>query len=281
MWDRKELKKKGMAAFKANFWKCVLVAFLLTLFVAGTSASTSRVTSQGLNSNNSYSFSVSSDGDGNVYMVNNESYDSLQDAVSAVGAAENMNPESVEAINEMVTAIQTDPEVRTAMGMVMAMIGGTLLLIAVIAVALRILVFNPIEVGCRGFFSSNTKAPAELDEMKVGFHPYGRTVGTMFLRDLFISLWSLLFVIPGIIKSYSYRMVPYILAENPEIKGKEAIDLSRKRMDGQKWNTFVLGRSFIGWDLLSCLTLGLLGLFYVNPYKYSTGAELYQVLKNK
>ena len=167
------------------------------------------------------------------------------------------------------------------MGIMFAMLGGTLLLIGVVAAALRILVFNPIEVGCRGFFNSNTKAPAALDEMKVGFHPYGRTVGTMFLRDLFVCLWSMLFVIPGIIKAYSYRMVPYILAENPEIKGKEAIDLSRRMMDGQKWNAFVLDLSFIGWDLLSCLTLGLLGLFYVNPYKYCTGAELYQALKNK
>lgn len=280
MWDRKELKKKGMAAFKANYWKCVLVAFLLALFVAGTSASTSRTASTGLNNSN-YNFTVSSDGEGNVYMVNNETYDSLQDAVSAVGTAENVDPASIEAINDMVTMIQTDPEVKTAMGIMFAMLGGTLLLIGVVAAALRILVFNPIEVGCRGFFNSNTKAPAALDEMKVGFHPYGRTVGTMFLRDLFVCLWSMLFVIPGIIKAYSYRMVPYILAENPEIKGKEAIDLSRKMMDGQKWNTFVLDLSFIGWDLLSCLTLGLLGLFYVNPYKYCTGAELYQALKNK
>ena len=280
MWDRKELKKKGMAAFKANFWKCVLVAFLLTLFVAGTSASASRVTSNGLNSSNSYSFSVSSDGDGNVYMVNNESYDSLQDAVSAVGAAENMNPESVEAINEMVTAIQTDPEVRTAMGMMMAVIGGTLLLIGVIAVALRVLVFNPIEVGCRGFFSSNTKAPAELDEMKVGFHPYGRTVGAMFLRDLFVCLWSMLFVIPGIIKSYSYRMVPYILAEEPEMSGKEAIDRSRHMMNGNKWRAFVLDLSWILWILFGVVTLGFGLIFYVSPYMLATDAELYHALKN-
>ena len=279
MWDRKELKKKGMAAFKSNFWKCVLVAFLLTLFAAGTSASTSRVTNHGLSSTGNYNFSIGSDGEGNMYMVNGQTYDSLQDAISAIGDAESVDPASVAAINDMMTVMQ-DPEIQSVMGKVMALIGGTLLLIGVIAAALHVLVFNPIEVGCRGFFNSNTKAPAALDEMKVGFHPYGRTVLTMFLRDLFVFLWSLLFVIPGIIKAYSYRMVPYILAENPEIKGKEAIDLSRKMMDGQKWNTFVLDLSFIGWDLLSCLTLGLLGLFYVNPYKYCTGAELYQALKN-
>ena len=280
MWDRKELKKKGMAAFKSNFWKCVLVAFLLTLFVAGTSASTGRVTNHGLSSTGNYNFSIGSDGEGNMYMVNDQTYDSLQDAISAIGDAESVDPASVAAINDMMTVMQ-DPEIQSVMGKVMALIGGTLLLIGVIAAALHVLVFNPIEVGCRGFFNSNTKAPAALDEMKVGFHPYGRTVLTMFLRDLFVFLWSLLFVIPGIIKAYSYRMVPYILAEDPEISGRDAITLSRQMMDGQKWNTFVLDLSFIGWDLLSALTGGLLGLFYVNPYKHATGAELYQVLKDQ
>lgn len=89
----------------------------------------------------------------------------------------------------------------------------------------------------------------------------------MVLRDVFIFLWSLLFLIPGVIKHYSYRMVPYILADDPEIGAMDAITLSRQMMDGHKWNTFVLDLSFLGWDLLSALTLGLLGVFYVNPYK--------------
>ena len=66
---------------------------------------------------------------------------------------------------------------------------------------------------------------------------------------------------PGIIKSYEYRMIPYILAENPSINWREAFRLSKAMMDGQKWNTFVLDLSFIGWDLLSAVTGGLLGLF--------------------
>ena len=103
----------------------------------------------------------------------------------------------------------------------------------------------------------------------------------MVLRDIFTFLWCLLFFIPGVIKHYSYRMVPYILADDPEIGAMDAITLSRRMMDGHKWNTFVLDLSFLGWDLLSALTMGLLGVFYVNPYKYSTGAELYQVLKNQ
>ena len=76
---------------------------------------------------------------------------------------------------------------------------------------------------------------------------------------------------PGIIKSYAYRMVPYILADNPKMDAMEAIALSRKMMDGQKWNTFVLDLSFLGWYLLGILALGI-GTLFVHPYKFSTDA---------
>ena len=266
MWERAELKKKGMAAFKANYWKCVLIGILLTLFVAGTSASVSRTARNGMNTaNNNSGYTVVSDGAGTTYVVNNETYGQLQQA-----AAE----------TEFMAAMQ-DPAIRTAVSAMLVALGAAMIVIGLVSACLHVLVFNPLEVGCRNFFTRNTEAPAELDEVKVGFRPYGRTVGAMFLRDLLIFLWSLLLIVPGVIKHYSYRMVPYILAEDPSIGAKDAITLSREMMEGHKWNTFVLDLSFIGWDLLSVLTLGLLGVFYVNPYKYSTSAELYQVLKNQ
>ena len=243
MWERKDLKQRGLAAFKANYWKCVLVAILLALFVGGTTVTVRRTINNGTQQINA-------------------------------------GPEQVQALEEIKEAVNS-PEFKQAVVAMVAAILGTLAVFGLIAALLRILVFNPLEVGCRGFFTRNTEAPAELSEVKGGFSPYGRTVGAMFLRDLFLCLWSMLFVIPGIIKSYSYRMVPYILAEDPNISGKDAITLSRQMMDGQKWNTFVLDLSFIGWELLSALTLGLVGIFYVNPYRHSTSAELYQVLKNQ
>ena len=102
---------------------------------------------------------------------------------------------------------------------------------------------------------------------------------TMFLRQLFTFLWSLLFVIPGIIKSYEYRMIPFILAENPDTPYKDAFEMSKKMMMGNKWDAFVLDLSFIGWFILTAITCGILGVFYVNPYKYMTDAELYVALK--
>ena len=266
MWDRKELKEKGKAAFKANYWKCVLVGILLVLFAAGTGASTGRSTTNSMNTtNNSNGVTIVSDGAGTTYVMDNQTAGEIQNAIEETEVAVAMqDPAFQMAVRSMVTAL-----------------GAVVLVISLVSFCLRLLVFNPLEVGCRGFFARNTEAPAELSELKKGYHPYGRTVGAMFLRDIFLFLWFLLFVIPGIIKLYSYRMVPYILADDPDIGAKDAITLSHQMMDGQKWNTFVLDLSFLGWNLLSLLTFGLVGVFYAHPYQYSTSAELYKVLKKQ
>ena len=102
----------------------------------------------------------------------------------------------------------------------------------------------------------------------------------MFLQNLFLGLWTLLFIIPGIVKAYSYRMVPYILADNPEMSSTDIITKSREMMNGHKWDAFVLDLSFLGWLILTALTGGILGIFYVYPYIFETNAELYLALKN-
>ena len=266
MWERKELKKRGLAAFKANYWKCVLVGILLAMFVAGTSASAGRSARPSSNTaNGGNGVTIVSDGEGTTYVMDNQTAGEIQEAIEEA---------------EFMTAME-DPEFRSAVRAITAVMGTAILIICVVSCCLRLLLFNPLEVGCRGFFTRNTEAPAEVSEVKMGFRPYGRNVGAMLLRDLFICLWTMLFVIPGMIKHYSYRMVPYILAEDPTIGAKDAITRSREMMDGHKWNTFVLDLSFLGWTVLSVLTLGLVGVFYVNPYKYSTDAELYQVLKDQ
>lgn len=101
---------------------------------------------------------------------------------------------------------------------------------------------------------------------------------TMFMSALFLTLWSLT-IVGGIIKRYSYYMVPYIVAENPDISPLRAITLSRRMMYGHKWECFVFELSFLGWDILSVLTLGTVGIFYVNPYKVAAFSEYYTQLR--
>ena len=161
-----------------------------------------------------------------------------------------------------------------------AVLGG-IAVIGTVSFILRVFVLNPLNVGCQKFFKENSAAPAELSELGEGFkNSYGHVVLTTFLADLFLALWTLLFVIPGIVKSYSYRMVPYIISDYPELSATEAITKSREMMKGHKFDAFVLDLSFIGWYILTALTFGILGIFYVCPYVFQTDAELYLALKN-
>lgn len=102
----------------------------------------------------------------------------------------------------------------------------------------------------------------------------------MFVKWLYHTLWSLT-IVGGIIKNYSYYLVPYIVAENPNVTPKEAITLSRKMMNGHKWECFVAGVSFWGWELLNLITFGLSGIFFSNPYKCAFFAEFYVARRNE
>ena len=145
------------------------------------------------------------------------------------------------------------------------------------------MVFNPFKVGCYAFFMENTRTEnTNISALERGFTPkFGRNVGSMLLKNIYICLWTMLFVIPGIIQAYSYRLVPYILADDPEIGANEAITRSRYMMNGNKWRAFMLDLSFIGWYILSAITFGLVGLFYLHPYKYGTDAALYNALQSE
>ncbi len=101
----------------------------------------------------------------------------------------------------------------------------------------------------------------------------------MFVTYLYNALWFLVFGVMGVVKHYSYFLVPYLLAENPNLTAKEAITLSRQMMDGHKWECFLLDLSFFGWAVLRIVTFGLSGLFYSNAYLVGTYTEYYVALR--
>ena len=160
------------------------------------------------------------------------------------------------------------------------------LIVILIALAvgftLGIFVFNPLQVGCQRYFILCGKQPATLSDVVFAFsNSYMNIVKIMFFKNLYTFLWSLLLIIPGIIKGYEYRMIPYLLAENPGIDMKEAFEKTKQMMDGDKANAWVLDLSFLGWNLLGALTCCILTVFYVAPYQNLTNAQLYEVLKLK
>ena len=101
------------------------------------------------------------------------------------------------------------------------------------------------------------------------------TAAASFLQGLYVFLWSLLFIIPGIVAGYSYAMTDYILAEHPELTAGEAIEQSKAMMYGHRWRLFCLQFSFVGWDLLCALTLGI-GNLWLRPYKQAAEAAFYR-----
>lgn len=107
----------------------------------------------------------------------------------------------------------------------------------------------------------------------------GANILAGILYTIYIALWSLLFCIPGIIKTYSYSMTFYILNDHPEMTANEAITESRRIMNGNKWRLFCLDFSFIGWMILSAFTFGIL-MIYVVPYMQAARAAFYESIKN-
>lgn len=150
-------------------------------------------------------------------------------------------------------------------------------IIAIIALVAKIIIGNVLLVGGNRFFVINQTEDAKVGTLLYGFKTgsVGNIVLVMFLRDLFTALWTLLLIIPGIIKHYEYLMVPYILAENPDMSQRQAFAISKRMMQGQKMDVFILDMSFLGWKILEGLTLGIAGIFYVEPYYQATMAELY------
>lgn len=146
-----------------------------------------------------------------------------------------------------------------------------------------IVLVYPLYVGQALMFMRFTSHDnVELDTLFSGYrgNQFGKYLIAMLLRDVFIFLWTLLFIIPGIIKSMSYALVPYLLADEDVSIDEDVITRSRMMMDGYKWELFKLHLSFIGWYLLSLLTLGVLGIFYVGPYVNQSIALFYQEVKS-
>lgn len=241
MWTRKELKTKAKEALKRNYWKVVLVSVLVILLSGGFS----------------YGFSGGSGG--------------------------SSPQEEISEMQEMTTSSATEAlsSADLIIIVIVAIVIFTVVFCIVFAIAYAIAAFlyNPVLVGVNRFMLKSVDDRAEVKEIAYAFdHSYMNVVKTMFFKDLYVFLWTLLFVIPGVYKKYQYRMVPYIMAEHPEMNYKEALELSKNMMDGEKWHAFVLDLSFVLWHVLGMITCGILEVFYIAPYQYLTNAELYRTI---
>lgn len=281
MWNRKELKEKAKNVIKNNYWTAVIVCFILMMFTGefGSVTVGTRENGESLDPNyveNRISTFFNEEERENLirqrYQLNNVP----EQAINAIRANLNNIIKSEKYIFKIWDAIKLFYLEKPQIGIALC-VG------AIIACAFIIFISEPLTVGGKKYFlkareNKETRISTILDvyKNKNWFH----IAGIMFLKNLYNLLWFLT-IIGGFIKTYEYRMIPYILAQNPKVSKKEAFDLSKQMMNGNKWKAFVLDMSFFLWNLLSVLTFGLLGILYVNPYSLATNTELYIVLKEK
>lgn len=281
MWNRKELKANAKKVFHAHYWKAVLAA-LLMLLILGTYG--------GGNGGNGGSYESAKNNIKNLTKVSasgktfDEAKDDLLDEIKWEGEflSDEDKAKVNNAIDETIAELEEHSQEIGLIFIPVAIVSVFIIfIISVFVYVVKAFALNIFEIGGRKYFVNNHDNQASFKDFLYGFkRGYWKSVLTMFLRDLFTTLWTMLFIIPGIVKAYEYKMIPYLLAENPGMERREAFAKSKEMMKGNKWAAFVLDLSFLGWCLLNVLTFGTLGIFHVNPYMYQTDAELYIALRD-
>ncbi|MFQ8776442.1 MAG: DUF975 family protein [Roseburia sp.] len=269
MWTRAELKSKAKFSFKRNYWKSVLISLILALLVGGGSSGSSISSAVSNNLIGSSDSSVTDDyfnDDSSLYDGNDfydDTYDgNVEDDIDDLNSMAD-NTAGMMANRHFLNGIHHDVCCSYGCGH-----------------STGCVYFQSIGSWMQKYYLRNLNEPAQVGNIGYAFdNNYKNITKTMFFRDLFTVLWTLLFIIPGIVKSYEYQMIPYLLADNPQMTKEQAFEESKRMMQGQKWKAFVLDLSFIGWNILSALTLGILGIFYVQPYMDATHAALYEALR--
>ena len=174
------------------------------------------------------------------------------------------------------TILSTNSGLNTELG---AFLAGSAVYIALAAIVMAVLYFvlgSIVEVGYAKFnLELLDGKEARIEDLFAYFHNWQTTATARLLQSLYVFLWSLLFLIPGIIASYSYAMTGYILAEHPELTASEAIERSKEMMSGNRFRLFCLQLSFIGWSILCVFTFGI-GNLWLTPYKQAATAAFYR-----
>ncbi len=160
-------------------------------------------------------------------------------------------------------------------------VGGMMAVLGQLSFLMAIFLYPPVIVGYVSFALRIYRGEqGDISTMfRMGFFNYWRKVGGILWMYLFTFLWTMLFVIPGIVKAMAYFMTPYILADCPNVTATDALKLSMRMTYGYKGEIFVMCLSFLGWAILSGLTFGILGILYAGPYMGTSFAGLYDELK--
>ena len=243
MWTRKELKDYAKGFLRQYYWEAFLVVLITTILTSGFgSAGQSQLPTQDdfdFNGNTQENFTIDMGLPSKVFNF-------------------------------------TSGIIKSPLGFITVGVVGTFALVLSI---LFMTVGFILEVGQSRFFLDGFKGDVNIKKVFSGFNSqeYLAIFKAQFLKLVSIFLWSLLLVVPGIIKTYQYRYVAYILAQDSSVSPREALDRSKAMTMGHKMDIFILDFSFILWNLVNLVTFGIGGIF-VNPYVEATNARLYRIL---
>ena len=290
MWKRKNLKDKAKKTVKNNYWTAVVLCFVITILTGEYGNSITGIWQSGDSVLPDYVITQ------NQYLIENEiSKDNIaeiqekQERIEEI--TENLTENQLKIVNTITSNLNSLTKSQKYIYKIwdaielfimnQNLLGIAYVLIAIIAILYIILLAEPLLVAERRYFIiASEKENTKMGVMKEIFKRknWSNVAVIMFFKSFYNFLWYLT-IIGGIIKTYEYRMIPYLLAKNPDMNKKEAFARSKQMMKGNKWKTFILDLSFILWEILSTVTFGLLDILYVNPYKIATSVELYKTLK--
>lgn len=246
MWTRSLLKSNAKQALQGRYWRSVGLCLLLSLL--GIGYSIPRITAE-------------------YRAASSQLNDIMSDPVWQGNGG-------------MEYPTQTPDTMFAFVGPFMGFAMIVVIMAVVIGLCWSAFLINPLVVGRNRYFMESRQSVTPFSTVVSVFRtPYLNMVKVMLLTSLKITLGYLL-IIPGIYWSYCYAQVGYLMAENPYLSTRRAMELSKQMMNGEKWNMFVLQLSFIGWYLLCSLTFGL-GIIFLEPYIQATFAELYAALRAK
>lgn len=281
MWQSKELKKKARTALRRNYWRAVIVCLVLTFIAGAYSTMASGKFGVTLNSAMNEPFPI---------LFN---YNVLSNTVDGVTGETGELPHFLQASEGILASLFNNITKSGSFlfgilnSLNQGFFRGHLMQGVIILVGAALSFFGWLFVGnilrvseCRFFLENHLYPQTRPNRLLYVYkiHKTRHVAKVMFLRALYIVLWSFT-IVGGFIKAYEYRLVPYIMAENPGLPAKKAFALSKQMMRGNKWHTFLLDLSFLPWELLAAVTLHFLGFLFVNPYRAATGAELYLSLR--
>lgn len=296
MWKRKELKTRAKQVVKKNYWTAIVLCFLIALFTGEFGTSIIGIW-QKEDAMDPYYIAKHSDEILDLEITNENINETMKKEDEIVKKIEEKKELLTDFETKIFRVIEANLDSMTksqkfaikisdaikSFNFEQTILGINFSAMAIISIIFTIIIANPLIVaGKRYFLKAREHSNTKISEIGEIFKrkSWLNVAVAMLLKNIYNFLWYLTIIV-GFIKTYEYKMIPYILAENPKMDRKKAFKLSKQMMKGNKWKTFILDISFIGWEILSIFTFGLLNILYINPYRVATVSELYEVLKEQ